>query len=67
MSAPIPDWEKQKVFLVDPNIWGTYQKRSNDLRPVYRELSGALESLGPDHLLKRESQFLATPGRYHLR
>ena len=55
MPPPIPDWEKQKVLLVDPSIWGTYQKRGNDLRPVYRELPPALESLGIDqHLLKRE-------------
>ncbi len=44
--TPVPDWEKSKVILVDPNIWEDYRKPDCDLRPVYCELQAALDALG---------------------
>lgn len=43
---PVPDWQKSKVILVDPEIWGDYRKPVCDLRPVYRELRAALDAIG---------------------
>lgn len=44
--TPVPDWQKSKVILVDPEIWKDYRTPDCDLRPVYRELRAALDALG---------------------
>ena len=41
----VPLWQKSKVILVDPEIWEDYRKPDCDLRPVYRELRTALDTL----------------------
>lgn len=52
---PIPDWEKSSVIIVDPAIWKLYRAPDCDLRPVYRELRAAFDSLGiENHLLTRD-------------
>ena len=44
--TPVPDWQKSKVILVDPEICEDYRKPDCDLRPVYRELRAALDAIG---------------------
>ena len=50
-QPPAPDWQKCKVILVDPTIWKHYQRSKCDLRPVYRELQQALDSLRINQVL----------------
>src|SRR5688500_441966 len=55
LQPPVPDWNKTRVFLVDPTIWKEYQQPPNDLRSVYQELRNALDSLGAEYrFLSRE-------------
>jgi agmatine deiminase len=49
-QPPAPDWQKSEVILVDPTIWKHYQRAKCDLRPVYRDLQQALDSLGIEYL-----------------
>jgi agmatine deiminase len=49
-----PDWEKTRVFIVDPTIWRDYTKPEHDLRPIYCELTSAFKTLGiPYQILSR--------------
>src|SRR4051812_38642115 len=54
MTGPRPDWEKERVILVDPTIWSEYRKPSCDLRPAYEELLTALRSLKVEHTVLRK-------------
>ena len=46
MLRPVPDWQKQHVFLVAPAIWSRYRSGRSDLRPVYVGLVNAVRSMG---------------------
>ena len=50
-KPPAPDWQKSKVVLVDPRMLKRYLRPKCDLRPVYRELQQALDSLGLKQVL----------------
>ena len=45
---PAPDWEKRRVFLVDPAIWSRYKRGSTALRPIYQEVMAVLHGWGAE-------------------
>jgi len=42
----VPDWQKNRLTVVDPAIWPIYRSPRCDLRLVYSDLLGAFRSLG---------------------
>ena len=53
-KSPLPDWEKQHLFIVDPGLWPENVEPHYDVRPVFAELRAAFRSLGiKDQVLTR--------------
>ena len=46
--SPAPDWQKRRVFLVDPAIWSRYKRGSTALRPIYQEVMAVLHGWGAE-------------------
>lgn len=45
-NRPVPDWQKRRVFLVEPALWSRYKRAATDLRPVYQEVMEVLRGWG---------------------
>jgi agmatine deiminase len=45
----LPDWEKERVILVQSDLWPCYCKAGHDVRPVFRDLIKAFASLGVEY------------------